>query len=109
MEISTKPVDNAASENCGNRRASLKDVRKFFIYSDVLDYEIVARSKAMLLFVLPMNGKHGVEQLSLGNPNEYISIPCSSIPRSTMSQCTPTWEEMIGCTLSRLQFRGKML
>ena len=83
-----------------------------YIYSDVIDYKIDGNSKAMLIGVFSVKGKHGEQQSWQFNPFQYTDIPSSSIPSITMRICTPTGEDvpfMRGDTLFRLQFRRKML
>ena len=87
-------------------------VQTLFVYSDVIDYQIVGNSKAMLMRVFPVKGIHVEQQSWQFNPFQYIDIPSSSIPSITMRICTPTGEDvpfMSGDTLCRLHFRWKML
>ena len=112
VEMSSKPLYFSHSGVTGNRRAWLDDVQTVYIYSDVIDYQIVGNSKAMLMGVFPIKGKHGEQQSWQFNPFQYIDIPSSTIPSITMRICTPTGEDvnfMSGDTLCRLHFRRKML
>ena len=111
-EIFSKPLYYAPSKIWGDRRASLDIVQTLFVYSDVIDYQIVGNSKAMLMGVFPVKGIHGEQQSWQFNPFQYIDIPSSSIPSITMRICTPTGVDvpfMSGDTLCRLHFRRKML
>ena len=47
-----KPLDYSQSNIWRNRRASLDDVQKLFISSEVIEYQIVDNSKGMLMCVL---------------------------------------------------------
>ena len=90
----------------------LNDVQTVYIYSDVIAYQIVGNSKAMLMGVFPIKGKHREQQSWQFNPFQYIDIPSSTNPSLTMRICTPTGEDvnfMSGDTLCRLHFRRKML
>ena len=112
VEMSSKPLFMSHSGVTGNRRAWLEDVQTLYIYSDVIDYQIVGNSKAMLMGVFPVKGKHGEQQSWQFNPFQYIDIPSSNISSITMRICTPTGEDvpfMSGDTLCRLHFRRKML
>ena len=112
VEIFSKPLYYAPSKIWGDRRASLDIVQTLFVYSDVIDDQIVGNSKAMLMGVLPVTDTHGEQQCWQVNPFQYIDIPSSSMPSITMRICTPTWEDvpfMSGDPLCRLHFRGKML
>ena len=87
-------------------------VQPLFVYSDVIDYQILGNSKPMLMGLFPVKGTHGDQQSWQFNPFQYIDIPTSSIPRITMRICTPTGEAdpfMSGDTRCRLHFRGRML
>ena len=89
----------------------LEDVQPLYFYSDVINYQIIGNSKAMLIGVFPVKIRDGEKQSWQANPFQYIDIPTSTIPRNTMSICTPTGEVqfMIGDTLYRLHFRHKVL
>ena len=83
-----------------------------YIYSDLIDYQIVLNSKAMLMGVFPVKRKQGEQQSWQINTFHYIDIPTSTIPSITMRICTSTGEAvpfMSGDTLCRLHFRRKML
>ena len=62
VEISSKPPYYASSKIWGNRRASWDDVQTLYIYSDVIDYQIVGNSKALLMGNFPVKGTHGEQQ-----------------------------------------------
>ena len=112
VEISSKPFYNSHSVVTVNRRSWLEDVQTLYIYSDVIEYQIVGNSKAMLMGVFPVKGNHGEQHLWQFNPFQYIDIPSSCIPSITMRICTPTGEDVpfiSGDTLCRLHFRRKML
>ena len=87
-------------------------MQTLYIYSDVIDYQIVGNSKAILMGVVPLKGKHGEQQSWQFNPFQYIDIRTSTIPSISMRICTPTGEEvpfMSGDILCRLHFRRTML
>ena len=67
----------------------------------------MGNSKAMLMGVFPIKGKHGEQQSWQFNPIQYIDIPSSTIPSITMRICTPTAEDVNFTswdTLCRLHF-----
>ena len=72
VEMTSKPLYFSHSGVTGNRRAWLEDVQTIYIYSDVIDYQIVGNSKAMLMGVFPVKGKHGEQQSWQFNPFQYI-------------------------------------
>ena len=112
MEIFSKPLYYAPSKIGGDRPASLDTVQTLFVYSDIIDYQIVGNSKAMLMSVFPVKGTHGEQQSWQINPFQYFDIPSSSIPSITMRLWTPTGDDvpfMSGDTLCRLHFPRKML
>ena len=94
VELANTPLYFAPSATSGNRRASLTDVKSFYVYSDGVEYQISDNSKAMLMGVLPIKRSHGEQQSWHSNPVQAIDIPASTIPRITMTICTPTEEEV---------------
>ena len=112
VEMCSKPIFYSHSGVTGNRRSWLENVQTLYIYSAVIEDQIVGNSKAMLMGVFPVKGKHGEQQSWQFNPFQYIGIPTSTLPTITMRICPSTWEEvpcMSGDTLCRLHFRSKML
>ena len=112
VEMSSKPLYISHSGVTGNRRAWLDDLQTVYIFSDVIDYQIVGNSKAMLMGVFQNKGKHGAQQSWQFNPFQDIDMPSSTSPSITMRICTPTGEDvnlMSGDTLCRIHFRRKML
>ena len=80
VEMSRKPLYVSHSGVTRDRRSWLEDEQTLYIYSDVIDYQMVGKSKAMLMGVFPVNGKHGEQQSWQVNPFQYIDIPSSTIP-----------------------------
>ena len=62
VEMSSKPLYFSHSGVMGNRRAWVEDVQTVYIYSNVIDYQIVGNSKAMVMGVFPIKGKHWEQQ-----------------------------------------------
>ena len=105
--IFSKPLYYEPSKIFGDRPASLDIVQTLFVYLDVIDYQIVGKSKSMLMGVVPVKGTPGELQSWQFNPFQYIDIPISSIPNRKMRICTPTAEHvpfMSGDTFCRLHF-----
>ena len=73
-EIFSKPLYYAPSKIWGDRHASLNIVQPLFVYSDVIDYQILGNSKAMLIGVFSVKGTHGEQQAWQFNPFPYIDI-----------------------------------
>ena len=74
VEMSRNPLYFSHSGITGNRRAWLDDVQTVYIYSDVMDYQIMGNSKAMLMGVFPVKRKQGEQQSWQFNPFQYIDI-----------------------------------
>ena len=62
IEIFSQPLYLAPSKIWGDRRASLDNVQTLFIYSDVIDYQIVRNSKPMLMGVFPVKRSHAEQK-----------------------------------------------
>ena len=87
-------------------------VHTLYLYSHVIEYHIVGNSKAKVMGVFPVKGKHGEQQSWQFNPFQYIDIPTSTMSCITIRICFPTGEEnpfLSGDNLWRLHFRRKML
>ena len=72
----------------------MEDVQTLYLYSDVIDYQIIGNYKAMLIGVFPVKGKHREQQSWQLNPFQDIDIPISTIASIKMSICTPSGEEV---------------
>ena len=93
-------------------RAYLDDVHSIFVYSDIIDYQIVGNSKAMLLGVFPTKGVHGEQQSWQFNPLQYISVKMRAVQSIQLKLWTPTGELVpfqSGDTLCRLHFKRKLV
>ena len=96
----------------GTSRAYLDDLHSIFVYSDIIDYQIVGNSKATLLGVFPTKGSHVEQQSWQFNPLQYISVPKATIQTIQIRLCNPKGELvrfLSGETLCRLHFRRKLL
>ena len=96
----------------GLKRAYLDDIHSIFVYSDIIDYQIVGNSKATLLGVLPVKGKHLQQQSWQFNPLQYMTVPKKSISTIQLQICTPKGDPvpfLSGDTLCRLHFKRKIL
>ena len=72
-------------------RAYLDEVHSiFFVYSDIIDYQIVGNSKAMLLGVFPTKGVQGEQQSWQFNPLHYITVKMRTLQSIRLKLCTPT-------------------
>ena len=96
----------------GPLRAYLDDVHSIFVYSDIIDYQIVGNSKAMLLGVFPTKGVHGEQQSWQFNPLQYISVKMRAVQSIQLKLCTTTGDLVpfqSGDTLCRLDFQRKLV
>ena len=96
----------------GARRALLNDIHSIYVYSDVIDYQIVGNTRATLMGVIPVTGKHRQQQAWQFNPLQYISVSKKSVSSIQLQLCTPQGDPipfMSGDTLCRLHFRRKIL
>ena len=59
VQMFSKRLYYSHSGVTGNRRAWLEDMHRIYIYSDVIDYQIVGNSPPMLMGVFPVKGRHG--------------------------------------------------
>ena len=96
----------------GDRRATLIDINTIFVYSDIVDYQIVGNTKATLMGVFPTTGKHYEQQSWQFNPFQYMSVQNEEIRSITMALRTPMGDPvpfLSGDSLCRLHFRRKLL
>ena len=93
-------------------RPYLHDINTIYVYSDIIDYQIVGNTMATLMGVMPTTTKHGQQESWQFNPLQYIRVPHRMIQSITMKMCTPTGEPVpfySGDSLCRLHFRRKLL
>ena len=96
----------------GTRRAFLDDIHQIFVYSDIIDYQIVGNTKAMLLGVFPSKGTHAEQHSWQFNPLQYIKVTKSVLQSIHIKLCSATGEPVpfvSGDTLCRLHFRRKLV
>jgi len=99
-------------EHKGKSRAYLDEIYQIFVYSDIIDYQIVGNTKKPLMGVIPVKGKHGEQESWTFNPLQFGLVPKKSFSTIEMQLCTPTGALvpfLSGDSLSRLQFRRKMI
>ena len=96
----------------GIRRAQLDNIHSIFVYSDVIDYQIVGNSKALLMGVFPTTDKHGHQQSWQFNPLQYVPVSRKYIDSIRIQLCNPRGELVpfaSGDSLCRLHFRRRLL
>ena len=96
----------------GTTRSYVDDIHSVFVYSDIIDYQIVGNSKAMLLGVFPTKGEHGEQQSWQFNPLQYITVKMRTLQSIRLKLCTPTGNLVpfqSGDTLCRLHFKRKLV
>ena len=96
----------------GLKKAYLDEIHSIFVYSDIIDYQIVGNSKAMLLGVFPTKGAHGEQQSWQFNPLQYITVKMRTMQSIQLKLCTPTGNLVpfqSGDTLCRLHFKRKLV
>ena len=96
----------------GVTRPGLEVFYTLFVYSDIIDYQIVGNTKAMLLGVFPVKGARGEQQSWQFNPLQYITVPKNAIDTIRIQLCTPKGEPVpftCGDSLARLHFRRKLV
>ena len=114
---SKKEIDNlsfylARVDREGDMRATLEDINTIFVYSDIVDYQLVGNTKATLMGVFPTTGRHYDQQSWQFNPFQYIAVSSEEIRSITMSMRTPEGDPvpfLSGNSLCRLHFRRKLL
>ena len=114
---SKKEIDNltfhlARVDREGDMRATLEDINTIFVYSDIVDYQLVGNTKATLMGVFPITGSHYEQQSWQFNPFQYIAVSSEEIRSITMSMRTPEGDPvpfLSGNSLCRLHFRRKLL
>ena len=88
------------------------ELQSIFVYSDIVDYQIVGNTMATLMGVLPTKGAFKEPQSWQFNPLQYVPLQSNEITNITMKLCTPqgdpvqflSWD-----SLWRLHFRRKLL
>jgi len=88
------------------------EIQSIFVYSDIVDYQIVGNTMATLMGVLPTKGAFKEPQSWQFNPLQYVPIQSNNIPTITMKLCTPQGDPvkfLSGDSLCRLHFRRKLL
>jgi len=96
----------------GDRKATLDEIQSIFVYSDIVDYQIVGNTKATLMGVLPTKGSFNESQSWQFNPLQYLPLQSNDIRTITMKLCTPEGDPvqfLSGDSLCRLHFRRKIL
>ena len=88
------------------------ELQSIFVYSDIVDYQIVGNTMATLMGVLPTKGMFKEPQSWQFNPLQYLPIQSNNISTITMKLCTPQGDPvqfLSGDSLCRLHFRRKLL
>ena len=96
----------------GDRKASFDDLQTIYVYSDIVDYQIVGNTMATLMGVFPTKGSFQEPQSWHFNPLQYLPIQSNNIRTITIKLCTPQGELvpfLSGDSLCRLHFRRKLL
>ena len=88
--LDTLPLVKRA-ELCSATCRSLS-LQSIFLYSDIIDYQIVGISRATLMGLFAMKGQHGELQSWPFNTQQYIEIPVSYIKSVEIRFCTQTGE-----------------
>ena len=88
------------------------ELQSIFVYSDIVDYQIVGNTMATLMGVLPTKGAFKEPQSWQFNPLQYVPLQSNEISSITMKLCTPQGDPvqfLSGDSLCRLHFRRKLL
>ena len=96
----------------GDRKASFDDLQTIFVYSDIVDYQIVGHTVATLMGVFPTKGSFMEPQSWQFNPLQYVPVQSNDIRTIRMKLCTPEGEPvhfLSGDSLCRLHFRRKLV
>jgi len=96
----------------GDRKASLDELQTIYVYSDIVDYQIVGHTVATLMGVFPTKGAFMEPQSWQFNPLQYVGLQSNNIPTIRMKLCTPQGDPvqfLSGDSLCRLHFRRKLL
>ena len=96
----------------GDMRGTLDDLNTIFVYSDIVDYQIVGNTKATLMGVFPTTGRHYEQQSWQFNPFQYMGVSSEEIRSINMVLRTPEGDPvpfLSGDSLCRLHFRRKLL
>jgi len=96
----------------GDIRGTLDELNTIFVYSDIVDYQIVGNTKATLMGVFPTTGRHYEQQSWQFNPFQYMGVSSEEIRSINMVLRTPQGDPvpfLSGDSLCRLHFRRKLL
>ena len=99
-------------EEKGLGRAYLDELYQIFVYSDIIDYQIVGNTKKPLMGVIPVKGKHGDQESWTFNPLQFGCVPKRVFSTIEIQLCTPSAALvpfLSGDTLSRIQFRHRIV
>ena len=114
QQVIPKPEEKDEEEKDEEEKAEEKEteIQSIFVYSDIVDYQIVGNTMATLMGVLPTKGAIKEPQSWQFNPLQYLPIQSNNISTITMKLCTPQGDPvqfLSGDSLCRLHFRRKLL
>ena len=112
MRIDEIPFYLARVDREADNRGTLDDLNTIFVYSDIVDYQLVGNTKATLMGVFPTTGRHYEQQSWQFNPFQYIAVSSEEIRSINMVLRTPQGDAvpfLSGDSLCRLHFRRKLL
>ena len=96
----------------GESEPFLEDISTMYIYSDLIEYQLVGDTQVPLMGVFPIQGEHGKQLYWNFNPPYYIPVTRAHIPDIEIQLSTSTAklvEITDGDVICRLHFRKKFL
>ena len=106
-EVTEEPVTETLKDDDKSN-----ELQSIFVYSYIVDYQIVGNTMATLMGVLPTKGAFKEPQSCQINPVQYVPLQSNEISSISMKLCTPQGDPvqfLSGDSLCRLHFRRKLL
>lgn len=96
----------------GAHEPYLDDNTTIYVYSDLIEYQLVGNTQVPLMGVLPIQGDHGKQLYWNFNPPYYIPVCRAHVADIEIQLCTATGkilEILDGDVICRLHFRKRFL